>query len=255
MLLCIVFAVPTRHWLTLSMTPRLGPVRGRQLVEAAGSSHAAADGQQLGSVKGIGKDKIADLARDLRTAAGKADRELERADRLGLTLISPDDDLWPPSLIGLSDAPLVLWVWGDLQPRDLHAISIVGSRKPTVYGREQARRFAGGFAMAGATIVSGGAYGVDTHAHRGALDATNGRTIVVLGSGCDRAYPEENEALFAEVADGRGAIMSELPPGTSPRREHFPRRNRIISGLSRGVSGCRGGCPKRCAHHGTRCRR
>ena len=223
------------HWLTLSMTRGLGPVLSRRIVEAAGSAEAACDAGHLAGVEGIGERKALMLKKGLRDGRAAADAQLDKADRLGLTILSPDCDDWPPLLVGLADAPLVLWAWGGLEPRDLHAVSIVGSRRPTGYGREQAKRFAYGFANNGLTVVSGGAYGVDTHAHRGALDAQGGRTLVVLGCGCDVAYPPENEQLFEEVADGRGAVISELPPGTQPRREHFPRRNRVISGLSRGV--------------------
>ncbi|MEM7808362.1 MAG: DNA-processing protein DprA [Planctomycetota bacterium] len=222
-------------WLTLVETPGLGPMRGRALVEAADSVEAAAAGEGLDRVKGIGSNRVATLRAELRKAAARAVRRIEQADRLGLNILTPSEDDWPAMLADLADAPLVLWCWGRLEARDLHAVGIVGSREPTVYGREQAGKFANRLATNGVTVVSGGAYGVDTAAHRGALAATGGRTLVVLGSGCDVAYPAENEQLFAQVADGCGAVLSELPPGTRPRREHFPRRNRIISGLSRGV--------------------
>ncbi len=225
-----------RHWLQLSMTDGIGPILLGRLVIAAGSAEAACDAGAtlLGAVEGIGTIKTSQILRSIRAAADAAERELARCREMGVNLICQDDAEYPMLLKVIPDPPAVLFIRGTLQPRDLNAVAIVGSRKCSLYGREQAERFGSLLAQAGATVVSGGARGVDSAAHRGALAIPDGRTIVVLGCGVDVAYPPENESLFKQLA-ARGAVVSEFPLGTPPAKENFPRRNRIISGLSRGV--------------------
>lgn len=231
-----VFTVPLRHWLQLSLTRGLGPILTRRIVTAAGSAEAAcaAGAILLREIEGIGRAKGDAIASSLRAAAGLVDAELEKVARAGASALCPDDLAYPVLLRSIPDPPLVLYLRGTLQDRDLHSVAIVGSRKCSLYGREQADRFGSLLAGAGVTVVSGGARGIDSAAHRGAIAQTNGRTIAVLGSGVDVAYPPENKSLFDQIAT-RGAVMSEHAMGTPPAAENFPRRNRIISGISRGV--------------------
>jgi DNA processing protein len=224
------------HWLQLALTEGIGPILTSRLVSATGSAESAcrADGKMLRNIEGIGSAKSQTISDALRRAAGLVDAELTRATAANVSIISLEDDAYPPMLKSISDAPPVLYIRGNLEPRDLNGIAIVGSRRCSHYGREQAERFGALLAQAGFTVISGGARGVDSSAHRGALSLNNGRTIAVLGSGVDVAYPPENAALFDQIAT-RGAVVSEFPMSSPPLRENFPRRNRIISGLSRGV--------------------
>jgi DNA processing protein len=228
--------MPLRHWLQLSLTEGIGPILTARLLEKAGSAEAAcaADVGLLQNIEGIGLAKARKIRDALRRAEKDVDAELARAEAAGAKLLCRDDDAYPPALKLIPDPPTVLFVRGDLQPRDLHSIAIVGSRRCSHYGREQAERFGQLLAQTGFTIVSGGARGVDSAAHRGAMGPPNGRTLAVLGSGIDVAYPPENAALFEQIAS-RGAVISEFPMGSPPMRENFPRRNRIISGIARGV--------------------
>ncbi|MCS6829440.1 MAG: DNA-processing protein DprA [Armatimonadota bacterium] len=143
------------------------------------------------------------------------------------------DDGYPPALREIEDFPPLLFVRGSLQERDRFAVAIVGTRRPTQYGRTTAERLARELSRYGLTIVSGGARGIDTAAHTGALRA-GGRTIAVLGSGIDVAYPAESAALFNRIAT-QGAVLSEYAPGTAPDAWRFPARNRLVSALSLGV--------------------
>lgn len=224
-------------WLTLSLADGLGPILSRRLVDAFGNADDAvkATAAQLRAIEGIGSGKSSSIATSLIAARDEAKRELDRASTLNVEIISIDDDRYPPLLKTVHGPPPILYLRGTLEARDIHAVGIVGSRKCSVYGREQAERFGSGLAGVGVTVVSGGARGIDTHAHKGALIPKNGRTIAVLGSGVDIAYPPENAKLFDQIVASGGAVMSEFPIGTPPSAENFPRRNRIVSGLSRGV--------------------
>lgn len=228
--------MPLRHWLQLALTDDIGPILARRLIEAAGDVEAAcaASPAMLRNIERIGTSKSGQIYKSLRDAAPAAESELELARRIGVTIICPDDEVYPTLLRTTPDPPLTLYVKGSLEPRDLNALAIVGSRKCSFYGREQAERFGALLGGAGFTVVSGGARGIDSAAHRGAMSHPQGRTIAVLGSGVDVAYPPENDGLFEQIAR-RGAVMSEFPLGTPPNRENFPRRNRIVSGMSRGV--------------------
>lgn len=144
------------------------------------------------------------------------------------------EEHYPSLLKDISTPPDVLFYQGQLKDRDERAIAIVGSRRETRYGREQAYQIAKALAKEGVTVVSGLAYGIDTAAHQGAIDG-GGRTIAVLGSGLKRIYPKDNEALAKKIVSQGGALMTEYPPDAEPLAFHFPVRNRIISGLSAGV--------------------
>ncbi len=224
------------HWLALSATDGIGPILSRRLIERTGSAEAAcgASAALLRTIEGIGQAKAGKIAASLAAAFTKTGPEIEKARSKGIDFITPDHEAYPHLLKTIPDPPLVLYVWGTLEPRDLNAIAIVGARKCSFYGREQAERFGAMLAGAGFTVISGGARGVDSAAHRGAMSITNGRTLAVLGSGIDVPYPPENAELFDQIRR-RGAVISEYPLGTPPLAENFPKRNRIVSGMSRGV--------------------
>lgn len=164
----------------------------------------------------------------------EADREAARARDLGLALVGPGDAGYPAPLLHTYDPPPLLYVKGEWRAEDAAAVSVVGSRRASPYGVVQAARFARGLARFGLTVASGMARGVDTAAHRGALEAEGGRTLAVLGSGHERLYPAENRGLVAEAA-ARGAVLSEFPLDAPPLPHHFPLRNRILAALGPGT--------------------
>lgn len=229
----------SRALLTLLLTPGLGPTLVGRCVEAFGSAESAvaATGQRLGGIRGISPDRAGELKRkiDSVTRDGAVDRELEEAHRVGAQLIARRDPAYPKLLQHIPDPPPLLWVRGELREDDALGLGIVGSRKCSHYGREQADRFAAQCATSGLCIISGGAYGVDIAAHRATL-RVKGRTVAVIGSGLGVPYPKDHVPVFDQIVnEGAGAVVSELPMSVGPKPENFPRRNRIISGMSLGV--------------------
>lgn len=164
--------------------------------------------------------------------ARRAEREIRECQRLGVRLVRCTDAEYPASFESLPDGPLLLWMRGGL-PEAVVRVAIVGSRRGTAYGRRVATGLASGLVVRGVEVVSGGARGVDTWGHVGALEA-GGRTVAVLGSGLGVPYPPENVGLFERIA-ASGAVLSEFSLETGPRPDHFPRRNRLISALSAAV--------------------
>lgn len=227
----------TIDWLRLTTTPGVGPVTARRLLEKFGAldSVLGASSAALQTVAGIGPTRSQEVARGLATSMEAAERELTEAERFGARVVGLNDPEYPPLLSSLSDAPPVLYVMGELATsQPWYAAAIVGSRRATAYGIEQAERFATALCGAGLIVTSGGARGVDSAAHRACV-RVGGRTIAVLGCGLSHCYPPENAELFRGIVDAGGAVVSELPMRTSPSPENFPARNRIISGMSLGV--------------------
>ena len=222
-----------RALIALSLVSGVGPGRLRALIAAFETPTAVmnASTAALKRVTGIGTQ----TAQAIRAFDDYAtvDAQLERADELGATLITPWSTAFPVRLRQIYDPPAFLWMRGDLNPADTRAIAIVGTRRCTDYGRIQANRFARELVRHGFTIVSGLAYGVDAAAHRGALDA-GGRTLAVLGSGVGRIYPQKHTRL-AERAAANGAVLSEYALDAEPDASNFPERNRIVSGLTLGT--------------------
>ncbi len=170
-------------------------------------------------------DPLVRMARDL--ARSEAPELRARLGEAGWRWLAPSDPEYPADLAATADPPLGLFVCGTLAPA--RRVAVVGSRRATAYGRQVARQLGEELAAAGVTLVSGMARGVDAAAHEGSI-AAGGRTIAVWGTGPDRVYPAEHRALALSIAES-GALVTEYPPGTPPRRHHFPERNRIIAGM------------------------
>ena len=229
------FPASLPSWIRLAHCYGLGPILTKRLLERLGSPEAvlAAHPGALVEIEGIKARHCEGIAKTIPLT--HAHELIREAQSLGITYLCPDSPNWPAGFRHMVDPPVVLTVRGEILPTDTVALSVVGSRRATLYGIEQAGRFGALAALAGMTIVSGGARGIDTAAHEGALRA-GGRTIVVQGCGLKHCYPPENEALYERiVSSGHGAVISELPLNAPPLAEHFPARNRLIAVLGLGV--------------------
>lgn len=206
----------------------------RELLRSFGNNPEAilnATERKLREVPGLGNtliQKIVSWRKEINI-----EKELELIAKEDIRVLTIEDSRYPIALSKIFDPPMVLYVKGELLPKDLAAVAIVGSRRPSIYGKITAEKLGRELGARGLTIVSGMARGIDSAVHKGAL-SSGGRTIAVLGSGLGIIYPAENEALAREISRN-GAVISEFPMLTAPGRGNFPRRNRIVSGLSLGV--------------------
>lgn len=222
----------TVYWLGLSRIEGLG-VRGAHKLIGYFESPKAAYMASLTELEGSGLP--AGVCQSVFAQAGlkEAEKEMEAAENAGCHLLHYGRADYPPMLRQIVDPPLVLYVKGDIQALSGHCLAVVGSRRPTAYGLQIARKLARDLAERNMVIVSGLARGIDSAAHHGALEA-KGKTVAVQGRGMDRIYPSENKRLADKIMES-GAVISEFPLGTGPTPENFPIRNRVISGLSLGV--------------------
>ncbi|MDD5156191.1 MAG: DNA-processing protein DprA [Candidatus Omnitrophica bacterium] len=216
----------------LNMVAGIGSIRLRKLLEFFGSPEniLKAPAEKLMAVSGIG-EKTASQICSLK--GEDLDIEFASAKKHCLKIISLEDTDYPENLKNISDPPIILYVKGTLKPEDKFALGIVGSRRASFYGLSSAQKFAADLSSRGFTIVSGMARGIDTYAHKGALKQ-GGRTVAVMGSGFNHIYPGENRELSEEIS-ASGAVVSEFSVDQEPLKQNFPRRNRVISGLSLGV--------------------
>ncbi|MCB9078766.1 MAG: DNA-protecting protein DprA [Anaerolineaceae bacterium] len=221
-----------QFWIGFSKVPGIGPVRLRALLDYYGDVETAW-GANPGELRAIGLDKrsIENLVKVRHSVDLEA--EMETLDQLRISVLTWESPNYPKLLKNIPDPPAVLYVRGQLNPQDEWAVGVVGTRQATTYGKESTRLLVSGLVSNGVTIVSGLAYGIDTQAHKTTVEQ-KGRTIAVLGSSVEIIYPPENRKL-AEAVVENGALVSEYPLGTKPEGGNFPRRNRIISGLSLGI--------------------
>lgn len=216
------------------MTPGVGPRAATKLLERFGSADAVFHGRrsELESLR-LKPETIESIIK--REFHAKAENELERVKALGGDVLILDDGSYPALLREIDDPPPVLYVKGDWQACfEQPCIGVIGSRMCSTYGVNASEMLSRDLASRGITVVSGLARGIDTAAHRGAMDG-KGKTIGVIGTGIDSVYPKENNGLVREILASGGCIVSQFPLGTPPLKENFPYRNRIISGLSLGV--------------------
>src|SRR2546422_327845 len=219
--------------LALNLIEHVGPIRVRQLLEHFGDAPAIlrASKHQLLQARNIGEetaDSIASWEKNIDLGA-----ELKRIAEFGCRIVTQADAEYPELLRQIYDPPIVLYVKGELLPKDKNAVAMVGSRMTTHYGIEAARKLAYQLAYVGVTVVSGGARGIDSAAHQGALSA-KGRTIAVLGTGINLVTPPENAELFERIA-ASGALITQFAFNRPPDKQSFPIRNRIVAGMTLGA--------------------
>ncbi|MCB4360059.1 DNA-processing protein DprA [Quatrionicoccus australiensis] len=217
-------------WLRLTLIPGIGGERQRKLLAAFGLPEGIFAAGRLAARSVIGEH--ADLLFDF-DASEAVNRSLNWAEAPEQHILTLADDTYPSALLEIPDPPNVLYLRGNPELLEQPGLAVVGSRNATPQGLQTAHAFARTLAGQGLTIISGLALGIDAAAHQGAL-AANGNTIAVIGTGADRIYPARNKELALQIAE-RGLIVSEFPLGTPVLAANFPRRNRIISGLARGV--------------------
>src|SRR5580658_9385281 len=217
----------------LNMIEHVGPVRVRQLLEHFGEAPAilGASRSSLRQVRGIGEDTAEAISKWETTV--DLPGELKRIADFGCQVITQADEAYPESLKQIYDPPVVLYVRGALNAKDKNAVAMVGSRQTTHYGIEAARKLAYQLAYVGVTVVSGGARGIDTASHQGAL-AAKGRTVCVLGTGINIIFPPENKELFDRIAEN-GAVITQFPFNRNGDKQSFAIRNRIVAGMTLGT--------------------
>ena len=221
-----------KYWIAFNRIPLIGPARFK-LMESAFGTLEEAWAADVSALKAAGLDnRTAQLTANRRPTIDP-ESELRRLADSNVRAITWRDVEYPPRLKEIHSPPWVLYIRGELLPEDERSVAVVGTRKATAYGRESAYQLSYDMARAGVTIVSGLARGIDSVAHRAALEAGQ-RTIAVLGSGVDVIYPREHTSLADQVVQN-GALISEHPPGTRPSAQNFPRRNRIMSGMTLGT--------------------
>ncbi len=221
------------QWLALSLTPGVGAGRGRKLVErfgaidrlfAASLTELEASGLPAAAAQSIASGKSLELAAT----------EYDHLREAGAAIIAPEDAEFPSQLREIYDPPLVLYLLGNAEVINKPGIAVVGTRHPTPYGVGMAERLACDLAAHGLVVFSGMARGIDSAAHRGALNG-HGQTVAIWGTGIDVVYPKENQRITDQILAAGGAIITEFPLGTFPAPQNFPIRNRLISGISIGV--------------------
>ena len=228
-----MLSAETKSLIHLNLIPGIGNHTIRRLLAAFGSAEKslAATSEELAQIDGLTPDVRQHLI-DGRSRAPLA-QELELIEQHQCHIVTLNDESYPPLLKQISDPPVLLYITGQLPIVDTLSVAIVGSRSPTEYGKTISQQLSHQLAARGITVVSGFARGIDTCAHRGALEA-GGRTVAVFGCGLSIMYPETNQALAAEMIKS-GALVSEFPMTMPPRGANFPRRNRVISGLTLGT--------------------
>ncbi len=221
-----------RYYLGFNLIPQIGPIKARRLLDYFGD---------LATAWTAGAHELAEAGLDKRALNSfldtrpklDLDAALEKIHRAGVRVLTWDDADYPRRLKEIPNPPFLLYVKGTIIPKDEWSLAVVGTRRPTAYGREVTRQIVTDLVHNKIAIVSGLARGVDAEAHRAALDA-QGRTLAVLGCGIDILYPPEHKKLVEQIV-AHGALISEYPLGTQPEASNFPPRNRIISGLALGV--------------------